>query len=195
MIGATGAAQSAAKTASDTLRDYQESFRIEQRPYLIASPPAFADKTPIASDSNLRTNISFANIGHTTAFNFFNVTDIKLVRGISPRIAEEKLEGKFDALFKKWIEPTMTTGQGKIDIAPNNYNFTSKELTNEKLSSVTPSYIKSGATIVVFFGTLKYVGFRSDKNPGVEYQTDFCWFFFGDDIRTWHLCGNHNTIR
>jgi len=78
----------------------------------------------------------------------------------------------------------------RVDLAPNATTFSTAEL-GEPISTPEVADIQNhGALSLFYVGVVRY----TDAYDG-NYETQFCYFYFGADARTWHICDNHNTIK
>jgi hypothetical protein len=189
------AAKSAADTADATLKSSQKSFEIDQRPYIVTEIPQFSGNGLVA-DKDIQANITFKNIGRTPALKYF--VNASLLRyDPSPKgpkgqarfkrflnSAFDELKSK-DTIGRKEIDASPT----EQDIAPNATQFS----TNANLI-VIPT--KEFPRITTSDITLFYVGVASYTDAfGGKYRTEFCYFYFGTNPSTWHICDAFNTIR
>ncbi len=100
------------------------------------------------------------------------------------------LEGAFGALNKTADDPGGRYGPlARADVAPGERPF-STAVNETPLSSAELIDLQTGALTLYLTGIVRY----TDGFDGV-YQTEFCYFYFGADPRTWHICDSHNTIR
>jgi hypothetical protein len=184
---AADAAFSAASTADATLKSAQKSFQIEQRPYVVADVPQFQQFAP---DKIVSAHITFKNVGRTAAIK--QITFANLLRYRASNSRDEYfafIENAYADLRKQ------DTGGGKYgalarkDVAPNATFFITKE-NPEILSSKDIPDVERGALNFFYTGIVKY----TDSFNG-RYETEFCYFYFGTDIKTWHICDSHNTIK
>lgn len=96
----------------------------------------------------------------------------------------QRLLHKFDLMAsEKYIE------MARVDLAPNASQFTTAEL-EEPLSAQEIPLLQTGELTLYYIGVLRY----TDAYKG-NYETTFCYLYFGTDARTWHVCDNHNTIK
>jgi hypothetical protein len=186
------AAKSAADTADATLKSSKESFQIEQRPYVIAETPKFIEPW---QKTTARSNITFRNIGHSPAFDAYELarldkvsfksrTQTSLILGIDnmfKRIAEEEREA----------EGPLGQELDKLDLAPQATTAYITKSLAEPTSDNDVSKIESGDTILVYIGAIQYKGGGDRKQL---FETQFCFFFFGKEP-IWHYCPTHNTIK
>ncbi|MFN0171282.1 MAG: hypothetical protein ACKV22_33115 [Bryobacteraceae bacterium] len=194
------AALSAAKTADDTLKDSKRAFVLEHRPYLISSIPRFV-RNPSADEKQIAANITIENIGKTPAIGRRVFLDLSRYRGIplaNDPVKDSKarevfvrfIEGTFNALRKSADAPTGKYGHlAREDIAPGAKPFSTgvnkTPITREELPD-----IQTGALSLYLTGIIRYAdGFEG------TYETEFCYYYFGSDPTTWHICDSHNTIK
>ncbi len=58
------------------------------------------------------------------------------------------------------------------------------------MSAEELSAIQKGTTALYLVGGALY------KDPnGMSHETEFCYFFIGSEIATFHICTEHNLIR
>jgi len=193
---AAKAASSAAKTADTTLKNQQQSFEIDQRPYMVCDIPVFSGNGLVA-DKPITANVTFKNIGRTPARRV--ATAVTLLRfDPLPRRSKNGTEkvmrfinAEFAALRdinskSREVDNEFKTG---TDIAPNATMFA----TNQNALMIPSEEFKkteSGAISLFYLGVVTYAdGF------GNLYETEFCALYFGTDPRIWHVCDNHNTIK
>jgi hypothetical protein len=192
---AAAAATSAANTADQNLKNSKESFRIEQRPYLVADVPQFV-VGPLAPGKP-SANVTLKNIGRTPAVRIQSQLALLQFRPLkkSPEGTEkvvtfmqenfQKLEHKIDVgNAEKYSE------LAREDLAPNATTFSTAEL-GESISTPEIADIQNGGVMSLFcIGVVRY----TDAYDG-NYETQFCYFYFGSDPKTWHVCDNHNIIK
>jgi hypothetical protein len=75
-VAAAGAAKKAAEVADSTFKNQQQSFQIDQRPYVVAETPIFSGNG-FAADKPITANITLRNIGRTPARRIANTVILK----------------------------------------------------------------------------------------------------------------------
>lgn len=189
----SNAAKSAADTAADTLRGSKESFRIEQRPYMVVEKPEFLN--PPAYHADIEANITFKNIGKSPAIkarrevSFIGFAPPKRAEGVKKLVVF--LEGSFREIEDKLdkAERERYYSYVREDVAPTNAAFSTKEL------SKLPDYnefngLKTGDYVLWMLGSVRYT-----DSSGGNYETQFCFSWFGADPKVWHICDSHNAIK
>jgi hypothetical protein len=178
-----------ARSIQNTLEQTTKAFTIEQRPYLIVSIPAFVDPPTSIKPS---ANVSFTDVGKTPARSEYNFGFIRVYRG--PR--EDRLLIKFIEEIYAELDSSArkhANGAYRQDLAPQQQSPFVTVRSKDNLSAKDVGNIRSGTggnSAIVLAGFVNYT-----DAFGILYRTDFCWFFFGEDITTWHFCAVHNTIR
>lgn len=195
------AATSAAEIANNTLADQKAAFQIEQRPYLVLDgPPQFL--APPAANSEIQADITLKNIGRTPAFRVIwedaliefkpsAKTPAGYVRLRQFLIHHYKrLEGKISSAQKELS--TFPLGMhAEQDLAPEATLFsTSQEQVILSTNEFSALQTVGGSFTLFDIGVADY-----RDSFGKEYETDFCYVYWGPDPRTWHICDSHNTIR
>lgn len=191
----SAAASNAARIAGNSLLLSQTSFQIEQRPYVVADIPEFV-VSPIAP-GKIRASVTFKNIGRTPAIKI--KLQIALLRlypakretpgGVEKFIAF--MEASYQHLLHK-LDASATEKYAEMarqDLAPNASQFSTAELKGPLSATEIPLLQTSDLTLF-YIGVVRY----TDAYKG-SYETMFCYFYFGNDPRTWHICDNHNIIK
>jgi hypothetical protein len=176
----------------------EDQFRIEERPYVVASSPAFFNGT-LAANQKFFVNVTYGNIGKTPALRLFIAH--KVVRyDVAPSASGmetglRKLTTFLDSTFKALghdtdAEETKAARFGaEQDLAPGDTYFYS-----DPPDFVIPSKdfgrLANGTTAIFAVGVISY-----SNAFGSRYRTDFCWLYFGDEPAVWHRCDSHNTIQ
>lgn len=193
---AANAAKSAAETASAAMKQSEETFITEQRPYLVAAIPDF-NQTSIVGNQAITANITFVNIGRTPAR--------KIIRNIkmSPYHASDRkafirfINGLFANLRdkdRKDRSEIAITQDAEVDVAPQANQFSTNSAITIPPEDVTALAVEKGQDVgkVALF----YVGVASYTDAfGTPYKTEFCYFYVGTNLKVWHVCDNHNTIQ
>jgi|ERR1022692_2863355 hypothetical protein len=187
---AADAAKSAASIADATLKATQRAFRIEQRPYVVTEGPQFV-QPPVAGKPT-RVTVFYSNIGKTPAVK--NVNDADLLKyhpGYSTETFVKFLEGAFtDLRHRANTDGGKFAALARSDIAPNARRFFSMEY-KAPLSEKDVGQIQKGeGTVFVAIAILRYTDSFSET-----YETEMCEMFWGTDLKTWHFCDAHNTIK
>jgi len=200
----SNAAESAANNASINLAQTQVAFRLEQRPYLVVSGvPEFASTSVKADKSvSLSVNVTFKNIGKTPAIKIVDRAKLIPFRPLKIGAAGRKKFLKFimSAFFelreeesnaRKEMADLPAETEAGSDTAPEGTFFTSNKepavLSQEEFRLLQK---ETGEFLIYCVGTATY----TDTYQGI-YRTDFCYFYFGSDLKTWHVCDSHNAIR
>jgi hypothetical protein len=192
---AADAAESAADTASETLKAAHNNFMMEQRPYLVTDTPQFLI-VPTASGIT-KANVTFKNIGRTPAirvrrnavFKKYNAGKVRTTRSVDIYVAFlqnefQRMESKLDkALTEKYND------LARVDIAPNGTSFTTTGLEVPLTPDEIPK-VAAGEMTLIYVGIARY----ADSLNGA-YETQFCYFYAGNDPVTWHICDSNNTIK
>jgi hypothetical protein len=189
--------------ASSALRASQDTFRIEQRPYVIldGTPLWVTGREPKANQPiEVRTN--FRNIGKTPALqeithlDFFyrreTTTDSdakhrqsEAIAFMTARFAKLRAD---DVKGRKEVNGLLKFSAGQ-DIAPNAPFFSTPQ------TVIIPGdqfpLLKTGEIALYLLGHVSY----RDSHGQTVYETEFCNYYFGEVLSTWHICDHHNTIR
>ena len=194
------ATQSAADTASETLKQMRGSFVTEQRPYLIADTPVFV-RSPAVDQKPIEVNISFKNLGRTPAIKRRIELDLLRFRAVRKTNDPAKdapgieryfrfIEAAFESLNKRANNPGGKYGPlAREDIAPGALPF-STAINETAMTTDELRDLQEGGLAIFLVGISRYTdGFYG------KYQTDFCWFYFGPDPKMWHICDSHNVIK
>lgn len=196
-----------AKTAEETLKSSEKSFVIEQRPYIVVdeNSPAFLDHPPIAGQQ-IRADVFLRNVGKTPAVQVVTESEFFPLRGklVAKLTAEERkkatgeyittIETKFRKLRKEnEIVRKRITEFSKLtpgeDVAPTKTFFLT---TQEPLVVSTDDFplLADGELSLYIIGFITYAdGYK------ITYTTEFCYFWFGPDPKSWHICDSHNAYR
>lgn len=193
---AAAAATSAANTANQNLINSKESFQIDRRPYVVAEMPEFV-VLPTVAGTGTSANITFKSIGKTPAIRM--KSQIALLRfhplKKTPRGTEKVvrfmqdnfqiLEDKIDAGNKEKYSDL-----ARQDLAPNATRFSTANL-EEPITAQEIADLQKGELLLLFYiGVVRY----TDAYNG-SYETQFCYFYLGTEVKTWHICDNHNVIK
>lgn len=195
------AAQSAAATASDTLRQMKVSFVAEQRPYLIAESPVWVRQPGTASQTAV--NFYLKNIGKTPAVKILPYVSLLRHKGLpltdphGTDVYVAWIEGAFRDLNQSFIK----TGKEKYvklirhDLAPGEHFFRTAddEGWNGTYTPLAPVELAELGTGNIDFRLIAIARYADAFNG--SYETEFCWFYFGTDPSVWHICDSHNTIK
>lgn len=189
------AAKSAAETADAALKSSQKSFEIDQRPYIVTEIPQFSGNGLVA-DKGIQANITFKNIGRTPALKYLvNVTLLRYDPSPKGSRGQARFKRFLNSAFNE-LKSEDTVGRKEIDaspteqdIAPNGTQFSTNQnvivIPTKEFPRITTSDI-----------TLFYVGVASYTDAfGGKYRTEFCYFYFGTNPSTWHICDAYNTIQ
>jgi hypothetical protein len=179
-----------AESAQRSVDNNIQQFHAEQRAYIVTEgPPTFvSDPVP---DVAIRANINFRNIGRTSAIRYTNY--LKLVP-FRPTQSVDDLVSFISRQFSELRERINKHSREKYatiaraDLPPNGPMFNTEET-----PGITESDIRSLKTtgfVLFYVGMVRY-----DDIFNVPHETEFCWYFFGADMKTWHICDSHNVIR
>ncbi len=196
---AAEAAKSAAETADKSLKDSQRAFEVQNRPYVIIDGTAY-----FLHDQNQKVkinlaNISYKNIGKSPAQDVFGLARFTKWRYPGEH-TQEALLSHVEEAFKPIVEDETKISLAynkldKVDIAPEAPDlWVTRDLKDtEALSSTDARDLLDvkGNVMLFYVGKIHYAGFEKTKS----YTTEFCFFFFGPDTKTWHYCPTHNTIQ
>jgi hypothetical protein len=191
---AAEAAQVAANIASATLRHSEQSFRIDQRPYLVADSPQFS-VPGLVPNTPLKVSNWFSNIGRTPAnkvFTYLKLVPYRIVK--SRHYFRTFMDSVFAEIRKRNSagRNELKTSETEEDIAPAGRFFsTNQNPVTISAQDITEIQAGENNNFVLF-----YVGIISYTDAyGGNYATEFCYFFIGTDPKTWHICDSHNTIK
>jgi hypothetical protein len=179
---AADAAKRAAEIAGATLRSSQESFEIDQRPYVVAEVPAFFPAGMPSPEVDIKANVTFKNIGRTPAREIVSRTHLFRYRPATERQDAAFFVSKFDEmkrqiLTRKKLLREFSTEQ---DLAPNGTFYSTNPDQVVVHASEFPDLVKSNFQ-VFYIGTVSY----ADSSDRI-YETDFCYFYFGQNPVQWH---------
>jgi hypothetical protein len=189
------AAKSAAETANATLKSSQKSFEIDQRPYLVSQIPEFFE--PPAPNKEIYANETIKNIGRTPALK--RITSISFTRydpGSRGKFIKflksefNKLRATNEAVSKEMEANASIVPYNEADTAPQDSYFATNP-NSIKLSEKELQNLRDAKEITLFYlGLVNY-----QDSFGNRYETQFCYYYFGRYIKTWHICDSHNIIR
>ena len=191
------AAKKAAGIADDTLNSSKESFRIEQRPYVVAQIPQFVTGA-FTPDRLIEANVTFKDVGKTPALKIVVNIAFRRFDGDRGQAGREKLTNFLTSSFntlalrdEKGRKEIERLGIGR-DLAPNDSTFSTNPGTGAD-SLIVPSkdFPKIAAEKIALF----YLGIISYQDSSQNYRTEFCYFFIGTQPQIWHVCDSHNTIQ
>lgn len=193
---AADAAESSATTANNTLKESEGVFRIPQRPYLVAQFPVF-NNSALFANQDITANITFKNIGKTPAVSMFKLVDMVPYHGTKDRNDYIKfITSTFVSLRKRnqTGRHELLTNQAREDLAPEATFFSTNkpiQLSETDLRLVLDDAEKTRGSVSLF-----YVGIISYADSyGTDYDTEFCSFYFGSTLKTWHICDSNNVIK
>lgn len=200
------------QAATQALKSSQETFQIDQRPYLVVDNnfPQFFQHPPMANQ-NVQVNAQMKNLGKTPAVRVLIALKLfklrtKLIASVTPiqrkKATEEyirTLEGNFSELRTKTVHArealaelekrNLSPGQ---DVAPSNVLIIS---TQEDILLSDDEYrllVTDGEISLDVIGVVTY----TDVHNNQIYTTEFCSFYFGPpQTSLWHFCDSHNFYR
>jgi hypothetical protein len=203
MKAQSAAAQGAATTAEGTLKQTRNALMIEQRPYLIAEAPSFVGQA-INPGQEVTASVAVKNIGKTPAIRV--LTDIKILkfRATTQPDYVKFIESAFAGLRRERAKLRSAIADPKIakltpgyDIAPTGTSFSETfpgvVLSAEEIASMLDGKnrgLDDTSTSLYVVGVAGYTDTFSQS-----YDVEFCWFYMGPNIKTWHICDSHNRIR
>jgi hypothetical protein len=184
------AAQKAALAADISLRSQQMLFQIDQRPYVIADGmPQFVAVSNLQAKT--QANVFLKDIGKTPAANVIWFVDLLPYRGTTALEFLGFLESSF-AKLRKRSDDTIRQHARELrrDLSPTHTIFSTEEARPLRATEMV-SLVKGDASFTLLsIGLVSY----TDAFKGV-YETEFCYYFVGNDPKVWHLCDSHNTIK
>lgn len=194
------AAKNAADIASRALIDSQAAFQLQNRPYVIVSgtPYFLRDAKNQAVRIDLA-NIRYKNVGKSPAQDVFGLGSFAKW-GYAGEHTQQALISHVEDAFRPIMEdeakiPSASNEISRTDFAPDApEQFITRDL--KDTGNVSPEELKElkdvKANLMLFYvGRIHYTGFGKTQS----YTTEFCFFFFGPDVTTWHYCPTHNTIK
>ncbi len=201
---AANAAKSAAQTADQSLKDSRQTFRLENRPYVVIAPPGIPSfvKSKDGKVNLDAVNVRYTDIGKTPAGDVFVLSRFRTWRYQGSGQPPPKIPF-IDEEFMRINEDEAKIAQNyagipKSDIGPNaTPAFLTNELEGEDVLSPTDKLNllkpKNNISIILlsYVGRIHYRGFSGTES----YTTEFCFFFFGEDTNIWHYCPSHNIVR
>jgi len=189
----SAAANNAARIAGNGLLLSQTSFQIEQRPYVVTDIPEFVIGPTAPGKTSA--NITFRNIGRTPAIRIKSQIALLRFHPSKTPAGIQKIVNFMEASYRRLLHALDLAaaeeyaGKAREDLAPNASMFSTAELKEPLLVTEMPLLQTSDLTLF-YVGVVRY----SDGYKG-NYETMFCYFYFGTDPRTWHICDNHNIIK
>jgi hypothetical protein len=148
---------------------------------------------------DIKANVTYKNIGKTAAVNVIDVQDMKSFHA-TKSIAD--VQHFTDAIFMGFEERIRSDrakmarfrGAGR-DVAPEQTFFATNDdgfsLNQTDTRAVLDTAPKTRGSVVIFYlGLVNYFDVY-----GRSYSTEFCTFFFGNNLQTWHACDYHNAIK
>jgi hypothetical protein len=208
----TPAIKAAANAANESLKQTTRSFQIDQRPYLIVSFPTFNPEILVNGrlpiNSPITANITFVNIGKSPARKIVN--HLRMVRYAPPQHREQPrnreelrtfLRGVFQEFRKKDSAARTemkTVPEAEHDLAPQKDFFSTNDpdvtLSGADVESVMAMPPNAGRLMLFYVGVVTYTDlFESEGSE--THETEFCYFFLGNNPNTWHICDAYNTIK
>lgn len=188
------AAQSAAKSASDSVRASIESFQVDQRPYLVAGKPVFAEQP--SPNRPVLVNMTLTNLGKTEAIRIRHHRALWLVAGGDTPIKTRDL---IDTRFNRTREQIKNyPAFARHDISPHADLFTTATLGDAEKFTNSPNPIsgpdferlKLGTVALLLVGGVLY-----GDRFGQEHETEYCHYFGGPNFTAWNFCPIHNVTR
>ena len=200
---AAEAAASAAKTADATLKETQKSFQIDQRPYLVVIPdlPVIFATPGFVPDQQLAANVTLINTGRTPAIRTFSDLHLKIfdARGLNPSDHEhikKLLVSAFADMHKREKQFRMETAGYAIviefDLAPQGKFFISSHDDVVVPAKEFP-YIQGTTGYKLSLYAVGLITYFDEFGNG--YETNVCYFYFGDNPLIWHTCDAFNMIK
>jgi hypothetical protein len=191
-----GAAKSAAETASTSLKQSRKVFSTEQRPYLVSDVPGFV-QTSIVAGQGITASVTVRNIGKTPARKVLTNLRMEPFHPSDTTAFIKFVDGLFAALTEKdriGRRKIVTTPGAEQDIAPGANQFGTSDPVVLGSDDTKTILLEQGLDVGRV--TLFYVGLVSYTDAfDVPYQTEFCYFYFGSKLTTWHICDLHNTLK
>jgi hypothetical protein len=163
--------------------------QMEQRPYMIAEAPRFVD--PPTDGKKAGVTDFVRNVGKTPAIKLFS--NAQLVRYKDSSKSRPEIFAFLDSAFIDLKAKNLGARQEpnlRKDIPPGAAPFFRTDEDSMPLSQ--PDILQMGKGDLVLF----YVGLTSYSDSfGGDYETEYCFFFIGQDPKVWHVCDSHNTIK
>ena len=199
--GAANAAQSAADTASDALKQSQKAFAVEQRPYLVTPAPVWVQQP--ATSAQTAVNVFFKNIGKAPAIKIERHFNLLRYRGLprtDPRggdVFVDFLQGAYHELDRAFADQSQEKYANLVrqDIAPGDQIYATVNdggWTGIYSPLTQTEMIDLGTGNIDFYLVVKAK--YTDAFKGA-YETESCWYYFGTNPATWHICDAHNVIK
>jgi hypothetical protein len=192
------AAISTAVTGAETLNASNESFQIQQRPYLVTQAPSFVDGAGPTVIGRARVNLFYFDIGKTPAIKIHRSSRLIKFYAITGResAAHAKvakfMQATFDDLHRELEKEAKSDSQYasvlRNDLAPGANGFFTDNL-EDALSQPDIDAVKSEQLALFDVGVLTYTDAFNGK-----YETEFCYYFIDADPNIWHFCDSHHTI-
>jgi hypothetical protein len=177
-----------------TAKAITDNFQVEQRPYVVTGSPEFVSST--VNPGKTSANFAFRNIGRMPAIEIRYQADF--LRSYSVGNGQAQIEKNFIFMQENFgrliheLDKAATQKYYKFarsDLAPNDSRFDTKDL-REPISAIDIPNLTIGKLALFYIGIIRY----TDAYKG-NYETTFCYFYFGTDWKTWHVCDNHNVIK
>ena len=197
IIESGDAAKSASQTASETLKEQQTDFALDRRPYMVADAAPHFLQNGIVPNVEITANLTVKNIGRSPA-----TKDQLQIALLTYRPTDKEHLKRFVQSAFGRLEQESATGRKGLVIAPP--NFEQDIAPNASMFLTTPPLVlssedfrdyESGRLVIFHMSIDTYSGAYSDA-LGEKFRTDSCFFHqAADDMKIWHLCDYHNTIR
>lgn len=172
------------------------SSRLDQRPYIVTDAPAF-NQTSIVGNHEITANITFRNIGKTPALKILHNLTMQPYTGLNRDTYIQFMDRLFTDLKSKDRQgrhQIESSPYPEEDIAPQATQYATNPPITLSPEDVTVLLADNGPNVGK--ETLFYVGIISyTDGSGAPYKTQYCYFYFGNNVRVWHICDNHNTIQ
>jgi hypothetical protein len=173
-----------------------ENARRDQRPYLIVDVPVF-NQPSITADHEITANINFRNIGRTPALKILHNLRMESYRASTRDALIKFMDGLFTELRgkdQKGRREIEASPYPEEDVAPQATQFFTSPAITLSPDDVTRLAVNSGPEAgdeaLFYVGVLSY----TDASHSA-YKTEYCYFYFGDNPRIWHICDHNNTIQ
>jgi hypothetical protein len=185
-------ARIALETAQKQLKQSETSFAIEQRPWLVAHAPLFADG--MKREYPIYANVTVTNIGKSPALEIAysdSFREFKVIPGQDTDAAFHAfVANEFRKLRPRDVQRRSAIKKSGVeqDVAPIDYFFKTGQIAphdNDEWDAIDQRKIG-----LVYVGIISY----TDAFGG-KFKTEFCYSHWGKDSATWAICDSYNSIR
>jgi hypothetical protein len=204
---ATKASQTSAIAAQRTVKNSEDFFLIEQRPYIVVQQnyPMFVDIPPTPK-TPVRVNVQLQNIGKTSAIqvvtkvHFFPYRS-KLLKNMTTAEGREERQKYISMLESKFTEMRIADEKEReklkalaaispgTDVPPNQIILTTPK-EEYPMQPADTGLLISQELMFLVVGRASFT-----DSHGKIYVSEYCYQFFGPYPQIWHICDSHNRFQ